>query len=382
VVYFDNGATTAPYPEVVETMKDVLKTYYGNPSSLHHLGVQSEKVLNQSRELAAKFLEVSPGEIVFTSGATESNNTAIKGIAFQYQNRGKHIITSAVEHPAVLDVCKQLQELFGFRLTVLPVDNKGVVRLDDLKKAITDETILVSVMFVNNEVGSIQPIQEIGNYLKSFPKIFFHVDAVQAFGKIPVKPETLGIDLLSLSAHKFHGPKGTGILYVRKGTQLTPLLVGGGQEAKFRPGTENLTGIVGMVKAMRITLQKLKDQPEALKKMRNRLVEGLQGLKGIYINSPEEGAPHILNLSVPGVKSEVLLHALEDKGIYVSTKSACSSKLDRPSRILMEMGLGEERAKSALRISLTYENTIDEIEFFITTIKQVVPQLKQMLNVR
>ncbi|MBP1932903.1 cysteine desulfurase family protein [Ammoniphilus resinae] len=382
MVYLDNGATTAPYPEVVETMKEVLQTYYGNPSSLHHLGVQSEKVLKQSRELTAKFLEVSPGEIVFTSGATESNNTAIKGIAFQYQNRGKHIITSAVEHPAVLDVCKQLQDIFGVRLTVLPVDSKGMVRLDDLKQAITDETILVSIMFVNNEVGSIQPIQEIGNYLKSFPKIFFHVDAVQAFGKIPVKPETLGIDLLSLSAHKFHGPKGTGILYVRKGTQLTPLLVGGGQEAKFRPGTENLAGIVGMVKAMRLTQQKLKDQPDALKRMRNRLVEGLQGLEGCYINSPEEGAPHILNLSVPGVKSEVLLHSLEDKGIYVSTKSACSSKLDRPSRVLMEMGLGEERARSALRISLSYENTIDEMDYFITTMKQVVPQLKQMLNVR
>lgn len=382
MIYFDNGATTQPYPEVVESMREVLSTYYGNPSSLHHLGVQAEKLLEQSRELAAKFLRVKSSEIYFTSGATESNNLAIKGVAFQYEKRGKHIITSSIEHPAVLEVCEQLKERFGYDLTILPVDCNGVVNPEDVKKAIREDTILVSIMYINNEVGSIQPIAEIGRMLKQYPKILFHVDAVQAFGKVKVEPEVLGADLISLSAHKFHGPKGTGLLYVRNGVGLFPLMAGGGQEKSFRPGTENLAGIVGTVKAMRITIEKLDHQPHHLSHLRSLLWSGLEEVEGCFINSPEHGAPHILNFSLPGLKSEVILHALEDKGVYVSTKSACSSKLDRPSRILLAMGLDEERAKSAIRLSLSYMNTVEQVSQFNKVIAGLVPRLKQILNVK
>jgi cysteine desulfurase len=380
MIYFDNGATTSPYPEVVESMKEVLSSFYGNPSSLHHLGVKAEKLLSGSRELAAKYLEVDASEIIFTSGATESNNTAIKGVAFQYQNRGKHLITSAVEHPAVLDVCNQLKE-FGFEITVLPVDENGVVRLEEVKKAIRNDTILVSIMYVNNEVGSIQPIAEIGKILKDYPKILFHVDAVQGFGKLDVSPNRWDIDLLSLSAHKFHGPKGTGLLYVRKGVKLSPLMAGGGQEKGLRPGTENVAGIVGMVKAMRMIKEKREMDPGYLFRLRKKLWEGLRQIPECVINSPENGSPHILNVSFPGLKSEVILHTLEDKKIYVSTKSACSSKLDRPSRILLAMGAEEQVARSAIRISLSDLNTMDEVEFFLQIVSEKIPTLKTMLNI-
>ncbi|HJV46473.1 MAG TPA: cysteine desulfurase family protein [Bacillota bacterium] len=382
MIYFDNGATTPLYPEVVESMKQVLGNYYGNPSSLHHLGVQADKLLEQSRELAAKFLGVNPGEVIFTSGATESNNTAIKGVAFQYGKRGKHIITSAIEHSAVYDTCIQLRDHFGYELTILPVDKDGMVRIEDLKNAVREDTILVSIMYINNEVGSIQPIAEIGKVLRDYPKILFHVDAVQAFGKIPVEPSKVGVDLLSLSAHKFHGPKGIGLLYVRKGIKLLPLMAGGGQEGNYRSGTENLAGIVGMVKAMRITLEKLNHQSNELSQARKVLWNGLQQLEGCYLNTPEQGSPHILNFSLPGLKSEVVLHALEDEGIYVSTKSACSSKSGLPSRVLSAMGLDDERAKSSIRVSLSYLNTLDEARQFNETITKLVPQIKKMLNVK
>ncbi|WP_134698489.1 cysteine desulfurase family protein [Ammoniphilus sp. YIM 78166] len=380
MIYLDNAATTAPYPEVADVMRSVMDSYYGNPSSLHHLGVESEKVLQQSRGVAAKLLGVQPGEIVFTSGATESNNLAIKGIAFQYQNRGKHIITTAIEHPAVYDVCKQLEH-FGFEVTILPVDRNGVISLEDLKAAIRNETILVSIMHVNNEVGSVQPLREIGAVLKNYPKLFFHVDAVQGYGKLPVHPKEWEADLVSLSAHKFHGPKGTGLLYVRKGIDLFPLMVGGGQEGGYRSGTENLAGIVGMVKAMRMSKEKFEANPEYVRSLRNRLWDSLDQWEECKVNSPKEGAPHILNFSLPGLKSEVLLHALEDKQICISTKSACSSKVDRPSRVLLAMHVGESRARSSLRISLSYSNTEAEVHAFLTSLYQVVPQLKQMLKV-
>lgn len=381
MIYFDNGATTPPYPEVVSSMKEVLEKYYGNPSSLHQLGLQAEKVLNQSRELAAQFLGVLPSEVVFTSGATESNNMAIKGVAFHYQARGKHIITSSIEHPAVLDVCKQL-ESSGFEVTVLPVDTEGKVRIEDLKRAIRDDTILVSIMHVNNEAGMIQPIEQIGQLLKSYPKILFHVDAVQGFGKLSVQPKKWNADLMSFSAHKFHGPRGTGLLYLRKGVELFPLFVGGGQESGFRPGTENLAGIVGMVKAMRMSLDTLKEKPDYLFRLRKKLWEGLEAAEGCRINSPREGAPHILNFSLPGLKSEVVLHTLEQEGIMVSTKSACSSKLDKPSRVLASMGFDDERARSGIRVSLSYLNTEAQVVEFLRVIHDVIPKLRSMLNVQ
>jgi cysteine desulfurase len=380
MIYFDNGATTSPYPEVVESMKEVLSHFYGNPSSLHHLGVKADKLLTGSRELAAKYLNVDASEIIFTSGATESNNTAIKGAAFQYQNRGKHIITSAIEHPAVLDVCEQLKE-FGFDITVLPVDKSGVVRLEEVKQAIREDTILVSIMYVNNEVGSIQPIAEIGKILKDYPKILFHVDAVQGFGKLDVFPKRWNVDLLSLSAHKFHGPKGTGLLYVRQGVKLFPLMAGGGQEKGIRPGTENVAGIVGMVKAMRMITEKREKDQDYLYRLRKRLWDGLQQVPGCVINSPENASPHILNVSFSGLKSEVVLHTFENKEIYVSTKSACSSKFDRPSRILLAMGATDQVARSAIRISLSDLNTMEEVEYFLDMVSKEIPTLKTMLNV-
>jgi cysteine desulfurase len=381
VIYLDHAATTPPYPEVIETMKDVLETYYGNPSSLHHIGVQSDKVLKQSRELAAKFLEVKAGDIIFTSGATESNNLAIKGIAFQHAKRGKHIITSSIEHPAVLDVCLQLEQL-GYRITILPVQIDGTVKAEDVEAAIAEDTILVSIMYVNNETGAIQPIGEIGKILQKYPKVFFHVDAVQGYGKLPVQPEHWGVDLLSLSAHKFHGPKGTGLLYLRKGIQLFPLMVGGGQERGVRSGTENLAGIVGMVKAMRISLDKLHKKSNHLYELREILWNRLKDLPGLTINSAQNGAPHIFNFSLPGIKSEIVLRSLEEKSFCISTKSACSSKLDQPSKVLTAMNVGEERANSSLRVSISYGNTKEEMEVFVSVMHQIVPELRSLLQVK
>lgn len=277
-----------------------MENYYGNPSSLHHKGVEAEAVLKQAREVAASFLGCKPGEIIFTSGGTESNNTAIKGVAFQYQNRGKHIITTKVEHPAVYDVCQQLASL-GFETTYLPVDRDGRVSLEDVQKAMRPDTILVSVMHVNNELGTIQPVVEIGQWLKQFPKVLFHVDAVQAIGKVPLKLKDAGIDLLSVSAHKFYGPRGVGILYKREGLIIHPLLMGGGQESGVRSGTENLPAIAGMAKAIRLLEEWGPAESSRLQDLLVQLREGISKIEGCIINTPEaHAAPHIMNISVPG----------------------------------------------------------------------------------
>jgi cysteine desulfurase len=381
MIYLDHAATTKPYPEVIQAMKEVLDHYYGNPSSLHQFGVTAERLLQQSRERAALFLGVEAQEIVFTSGATESNNLAIKGAAWRYQNRGKHIITSAIEHPAVFDVCQQLEQE-GYRLTVVPVGTNGKVKVEDVEAAIQADTVLVSIMHVNNEVGSIQPIAEIGQVIRRYPKVLFHVDAVQGFAKVAVEPVRWGVDLLSISAHKFHGPKGTGLLYIRKGIELTPLMVGGGQERGFRSGTENLPGIVGMVKAMRLSQEKMQVDGGALRQMRDRLWEGLEQIEGCILNSPREGVPHIINFSIPPIKPEIVLHALEEQGILVSTKSACSSKADEPSRTIVAMGCTKEQAASSIRVSLSYLSTQSEIEQFLLKLKEVIPQLQQLLQTR
>ncbi|GED69004.1 aminotransferase V [Brevibacillus reuszeri] len=380
MIYLDNSATTRPHPQVIETVRRAMESYYGNPSSLHHKGAEAENVLKQARKVAAQYLGCKEGEIIFTSGGTESNNTAIKGIAFQYQNRGKHIITTQVEHPAVYDVCKQL-EILGFTTTYLPVDKDGRVSVEDVKAAIRPDTILVSIMHVNNELGTIQPIEEIGQWLKQFPKVLFHVDAVQSIGKIPLRIKDSGIDLMSVSAHKFYGPRGTGILYKREGLIIHPLMMGGGQEAGVRSGTENLPAIAGMAKAFRILEEFGSVESIRLQGLNQQLREGIAQIEGCIINTPETGAaPHIMNLSVPGVKAEVLLHALEERGFLISTKSACSSKVNEPSRVLTAIGIQRDCALSSLRVSLGRENTAEDIKQFVSALGECVIQLRSYMK--
>ncbi|WP_232700127.1 cysteine desulfurase family protein [Brevibacillus daliensis] len=375
MIYLDNSATTQPDPQVIETMKRTMETFYGNPSSLHRMGVEAENVLKQARQIAAQALGKKPSEIYFTSGGTESNNTAIKGVAMRYKDRGRHIITTQVEHASVIDVCRQLEE-FGFEVTYLPVDNQGRVSIDSLKQAMRPDTILVSIMHVNNEVGTIQPINQIGTYLKLFPKVIFHVDAVQSFGKVPLRINEWGIDLLSLSAHKFHGPRGIGILVKRENLQIEPLLKGGGQEGGLRSGTENIPGIAGMAKAMRLADEAASKEIIRLQKLKQQLISGLEEINGCEINTPtENSAPHIINFSIPGMKAEVLLHALEAEGFYVSTRSACSAKSDEPSPVLLASGIPVERAKAALRISLGKSNTEEEIDQFLQALQRCVKRI-------
>ncbi|MFT9847263.1 cysteine desulfurase family protein [Aneurinibacillus sp. REN35] len=384
MIYFDNSATTRPHPDVVKVFSDVASQYFGNPSSLHHLGGKAAQLLEQARKVAADCLGVQPSEVIFTSGGTESNNAALKGIAFQYRSRGNHIITSSVEHASVYEACKQL-ETMGYCVTYLPTDEKGQVRAEDVKRALRDDTILVSIMHVNSELGVVQPIEEIGRVLADYPKTCFHVDAVQAFGKIPLTPGKWGIDLLSLSAHKFHGLRGNGLLYVRRGVTLSPLIIGGGQEAGQRAGTENVAGAVGMAKAMRMQRDALEANRSHMKKLRDRLFDGLTRLTYCTWNGPGKddacAAPHIANFSFPGVKAEVVLHALEKKEIYISTRSACSSKANKPSRVLLAAGIDEERAKSALRVSFSAENTEAEVDAFVRAVEEVVPNLAKIMRV-
>lgn len=379
MIYLDNSATTRPYPEVVHTVQDVMMRHFANPSSLHGLGETANRLLTEARQQAARLLQVDAEEIVFTSSATESNNLALKGAAWQYARRGKHIITTSVEHPSVEQPLAQL-EAAGFEVTRLPVDPDGCIRLDELERSLREDTILVSIIWINNETGAIQPLQTIGQLLKSHRRVLFHVDAVQGFGKLPLAIHNWGVDLLSLSAHKFHGPRGAGLLYVRKGITLMPLLAGGGQEGGRRSGTENLPGIVGMVQAMGLAEQQRKKHPHHLWRLRERLQQGIEQIPGAVVNSPPDGAPHILNISFPGLKPEVLIHALEQKGVYVSTLSACSARRNQVSRVLLAMGLGEERASSSIRLSLSYSNTEEEVETAVRVIQETVGQLRNWVE--
>lgn len=380
MIYFDNSATTKPYKEVLDSFTKVSTSFFGNPSSLHSFGAQSEKLISQAREQMAKLMKVQSNEIYFTSGGTESNNLAIKGSALMYRNRGKHIIISEIEHPSIKEAALQLKEL-GFKVTSIPVDQNGHVNVKDIQKKITDETILVSIMHVNNEVGSIQPIKEIGDFLKDYPKILFHVDHVQGIGKVPLDFHNCHIDLCSISAHKFHGLKGVGALYIRNGVKISPLLSGGGQENRLRSGTENTAGIISMAKALRITLQQQESHQKLMIRIKDFLRSQLEKIEGVVIHTPIfRSAPHILNFSIEGFKAEVFVHALEEKNIYVSTTSACSSKKAKASSTLMAMGVKEETALSAIRVSLAYENTIEEADKFIEAVNQAVTGLRKVMN--
>ncbi len=380
MIYFDNSATTRPYNEVLDSFIKVSSEFFGNPSSLHGIGLQAEKLLTQARAQVANLLTVKPTEIYFTSGGTESNNLAIKGTVMLHKNKGKHLILSSVEHPSVRGAMEQLKKL-GFDITYLPADQNGRVMVDDVKASIKKDTILVSVMQVNNEVGTIQPIAEIGKLLKQYPTILFHVDAVQAIGKVPLHLSENSVDLCSFSAHKFHGLKGTGALFIREGVRLDPLLSGGNQEWKVRSGTENVAGAVAMAKALRMTMVNSELGIERMKKVKSLLRAELSRIDDLIINTPlENSAPHILNFSIKGVKAEVLIHTLEQKGIYLSTTSACSSKKQLPSQTLLAMGVPDDLADSAFRISLSYDNTEDEAEKVIVAIEDAAKQLRKVMK--
>lgn len=380
MIYFDNSATTKPYKEVLETYLTVSDKYYGNPSSYHTLGMEAEKVLSKARQVIGSILQVDAKEIVFTSGGTEGNNLAIKGTAYKHQGRGKHIITSLGEHPSTYEICKDL-EGNGFEITYLPIRNDGKVDVKDLQAALRADTILVSLIHVNNETGAIQPIEEIGQILQHYPKILFHVDHVQGITKVPLDMRAANIDLCTVSGHKFHGVKGTGFLYIRDGVTLAPLFHGGAQEGKKRPGTENTGGFAALAKALRLSTEKSIKGMEQLQQLKLQTMNGLAEIEGIVLNTGEQGyAPHIVNFSIPGSKPEVIIQALAEKNMYVSTKSACSSKLSSPSRVLLEMGVGEERASSAIRVSFSFENSKAEVADFIEAMKEIVPQLLEVMR--
>ncbi|ALF11823.1 cysteine desulfurase family protein [Parageobacillus thermoglucosidasius] len=378
MIYLDNSATTKPFPEVVDSFVTVATKYFGNPSSLHELGMKAERLLTQAREQIAAALGVKPNEIIFTSGGTEANNFAIKGVALQYRHRGNHIITTAIEHPSVSEPCQQLEQL-GFEVTYLPVNENGLVTVEDVKKALRDDTILVSIMHVNNEVGAIQPVEEIGALLAQYPKTIFHVDRVQGISKVPLDMKKARIDLCTMSAHKFHGLRGAGILYVRQGVRLSPLLAGGGQEMQLRSGTENVPAIVAMAKALRLSLEKYDKQIDYLLEVKQAWIDALKTIPFIQINTPlAHSAPHIINFSLNGIKPEVFVHELEKHDIFVSTTSACSSKKKAPSKTLLAMGVDDRRAESGIRISLSFENTLEEIPTAISAMKKAIENLREV----
>ena len=380
MIYLDNSATTKPFKEVLDSFVTVSSEYYGNPSSLHNMGAQAEKLLSQAREQVSKLLKVKPSEIYFTSGGTEGNNLAIKGTALLHKNKGRHLITSSIEHPSVQSAMEQLEQE-GFEVTYLPVDQHGRISVANLESAIRKDTILISIMHVNNEVGTVQPIEEIGELLIKHPSILFHVDAVQSIGKLPLSLKESRVDFCSISGHKFHGLKGTGALYIREGTRLAPLFSGGNQERKLRSGTENVAGAVAMAKALRMTLTKAESGLARMKRIQSMLRNGLTEIEDVQIHTPiEKAAPHIINFSLKGIKSEVFIHSLEQKGIFVSTTSACSSKKKAPSKTLLEMGVPETLAESAIRISLSVENSIEEASTALEAFKESANQLRKVMK--
>lgn len=378
-VYLDNSATTRCFDEVAQLMTKVMCEDYGNPSSLHRKGVQAEQYIRYAKETIAKNLKVNEKEIFFTSGGTESDNLAIRGCAYANSRRGKHLITTQIEHPAILQTMRQLEEE-GYRVTYLPVDEKGCIRLEDLERAITGETILVSIMHTNNEVGSLQPIEEAGAMIKRMDsRILFHVDAVQGYGKFRIHPKKMNIDLLSVSGHKIHGPKGIGFLYINDKVKIKPILFGGGQQNGMRSGTENVPGIAGMAKAIEIIYSGLDKDVERLYCMKEAFVRGIQELPDVTVNGypGRDGAPHVVSVSFAGVRSEVILHALEDKGIYVSAGSACSAHKPQPSATLQAMGIHGDQLGSTIRFSFSVENTMEEVDYTLQTLYDIIPVLRK-----
>ena len=378
-IYLDNSATTRCYPEVGDLVYKVMCRDYGNPSSMHRKGLEAEQYVKESKETLAKILKVNAKEIFFTSGGTESDNLALMGSARANRRAGNHLITSAIEHPAILNTMRHLEEE-GFRITYLPVDGAGRIKLDALKEALCEDTILVSVMYVNNEVGSVQPIEEAAKIVKEYnPGILFHSDAVQGFGKYRIYPKRLGVDLLSVSGHKIHGPKGVGFLYINEKVKIVPIVYGGEQQKNIRSGTENVPGIAGIGLAAKMIYRDLDVKVALMRELKEQFLQGVAQIENTTIHglTGAESAPHIISVGFAGIRSEVLLHALEERGIYVSSGSACSSNHPAVSGVLKGIGASREYLDATLRFSMSEFTTKEEIDETLEALYQCVPMLRR-----
>lgn len=373
-IYLDNSATTKPYDEVVQYIIEVSKNYYGNPSSLHTMGIEAENLIKKARMQISNVLRADSKEIIFTSGGTESNNMAILGYLRANPRAGKYIVTSEIEHPSVLEVFKHLASE-GYHVDYIPVDTQGIIKLEALRKVLDKDTALLSFMLTNNEVGAIQPISEINKIRKELcPSAVIHIDAVQAFGKMPINASGMNIDLLSISSHKIHGPKGIGALYIRKGIKVKPILLGGGQETALRSGTENVPAISGFGLAAEITAAAMEANYKKVSELKQFFVERIKQHFGeAVINSSNEALPYIINVSFPNLKSEVLLHHLEQKNIFVSTGSACSSHKSSHSHVLKAMGVPPKYIDGAIRFSLSAQNTEEELDKTFNSLMEIIP---------
>ena len=377
--YFDNSATTRVFDCVKDAVVNAMTVDYGNAAARHMKGVEAERLIKEARAEIAKSLKVQEKEILFTSGGTESNNTALIGAAFANQRAGKHLITTGVEHASIYNTMEFLREQ-GFEITYLPVDSYGCISLEELSQAVREDTILVSVMYVNNEIGAVEPVEEISKVIKAKnPKTLFHVDAIQAYGKYVIRPKKQGIDLLSVSGHKIHGPKGVGFLYIDEKAKVRPLLFGGGQQKGMRSGTENVPGCAGLGAAVREVYRDHEAKIEKLYQIRERLIAGLKELPGVTINGHEgrENAPQIVSASFEGVRSEVLLHALEDRGVYVSSGSACSVNHPGVSGTLKGIGVKKERLDSTIRFSFGLFNEPEEADYCLEVLRELLPVLRR-----
>ena len=379
--YLDNAATTRVFPEVRKMMVHVMEEDFGNPSSKHTKGITAENYIKEAKETICTQLKCKPKEIIFTSGGTESNNMAFIGTAIANRRAGKHVITTRIEHASVHEPMAYLEEM-GYDVTYLPVDSTGRVSVEELENAIREDTFLISIMYVNNEVGSVQPIEQIGQMLKKkHPQILFHVDAIQAFGKYKIVPKKLGVDMMSVSGHKIHGPKGSGFLYVNEKVKIRPILFGGGQQDGMRSGTENVPAIAGLGVAVKEIYTGHSEKRAKLYELKKRLIAGLQDVDGVTINALidqiEETAPHIVSVSFANTRSEVMLHALAQKGVFVSSGSACSSNHPELSGTLQAIGVKSELLDSTLRFSFSVMTTSEEIDYAIEVVKEVLPVLRK-----
>ena len=376
--YFDNSATTPVYPEVRDLMVKIMEEDSGNPSSLHMKGVTAARYIKDARESLAREMKVMPKEIVFTSGGTESNNMALIGGALANRRAGNKIITTSVEHASVGSTMDFLDDM-GFDVVRIGVDSSGQVDMDQLMSEVDDDTIIVSVMYVNNEIGAVMPIADIARQIKEKnPNVLFHVDAIQAFGKYRIYPKRMGIDMMSISSHKFHGPKGAGALFIKDRVKVKPIIYGGGQQSGMRSGTENVPGIAGMALAAEITYNGLEEKMEHMRKLKEHLISELTQIDDVYSNSGD--APHIASITFKGVRSEVMLHALEEKEIYVSSGSACSSNKQHASGTLKAIGLPQDKLESTLRFSFSPENTMEQVDYAVECCSQLLPILRRYVR--